>query len=100
MKQAIKWFSRHLELLFFILALVVLYFMKVDANAPSLCFFKWLGLSHCPGCGIGHSMRYALHGEFKKSFLHHPFGILAIIIILYRIIQLLTQKKLYEAKNH
>jgi uncharacterized membrane protein len=42
--------------------------------------FKW-----CPGCGIGHSIAWLLHGDIKNSFQAHWLGIPALIMIIYRI---------------
>ncbi|MEO5985100.1 MAG: DUF2752 domain-containing protein, partial [Ferruginibacter sp.] len=60
------------------------------------CFFKWLGLRYCPGCGIGHAINAALHFQFENSFNAHPAGIFAIGIIFQRIIQLAFIKKNFQ----
>jgi len=63
----------------------------------SLCLFKLAGIHFCPGCGLGHSISYLLHGDIKASFLSHPLGLFALIIIAgrtYKLVQvnLLAQK--------
>jgi len=83
-----KWLVKHIELCFWILAIVLLFFMNNDNASDSLCFFHWIGFNSCPGCGIGHSIHAALHLEFAKSIQAHPFGIAAVLIIFYRIKQL------------
>jgi len=55
----------------------------------SLCIFKFLGITFCPGCGLGHSISYLFHGNIQASFSSHPLGIFAVIIILFRIYKLL-----------
>ncbi|HPH84853.1 MAG TPA: DUF2752 domain-containing protein [Ferruginibacter sp.] len=54
-------------------------------SGPSLCFFKWIGFSSCPGCGIGHAIHHALHFEFDLSWQEHVLGIPATVILLMQI---------------
>ncbi len=63
----------------------------------NLCLFKWIGFSFCPGCGLGHAVSWLFHGDIQRSLQAHPLGILALIILLYRIftltrINLITHK--------
>ncbi|MBS1653384.1 MAG: DUF2752 domain-containing protein, partial [Bacteroidetes bacterium] len=56
---------RHNELLIWSAGLVVLYFTNDPGESHfSFCFFKWLGFSHCPGCGIGRSIHAVMHFDF------------------------------------
>ena len=64
----------------------------------SFCLFKQLGISWCPGCGIGHSISYLLHGDVIKSFQTHALGTFALVIIVYRILQLIINQ-LKNQKN-
>ena len=80
--------QKHIELLFWIVCLVMLFFMDTRHNEGSLCFFHWLGFNRCPGCGIGHSIHSALHLQFTSSLQQHPLGIVAVLIIFNRIKQL------------
>ena len=92
-----KWIHRHLELLFWLAGLTTLFFLSEEISDTSLCVFSLLGFEHCPGCGIGHAIHYALRLDITASFRHHPLGIIAVIIIFIRIKQLLYQtKKPYE----
>ena len=91
--QLKKYWQQYFEWLFWITALVLLFFMQADTSSPSLCIFKWLNIDHCPGCGLGHSIHYALHGQFAVSFKYHPMGIAAVLIILNRIKQLSFKPK-------
>ena len=79
---------KHFELLFWIAALGLLFFMDIRDNGESLCFFHWLGFNRCPGCGIGHSIHSAMHLQFTSSLQQHPLGIVAVLIIFNRIKQL------------
>ncbi|MGV3684167.1 MAG: DUF2752 domain-containing protein [Daejeonella sp.] len=57
----------------------------------TLCPLENLGFSWCPGCGLGRSVSYLLHGEFSLSFKQHWFGIPAFGILICRILQLLNK---------
>jgi hypothetical protein len=74
-----------LELLLWISALVYLALIDPSLQHMSLCVFRFLGLTWCPGCGIGHAISYALHGDIAASVNAHFFGIPAVIILLHRI---------------
>lgn len=76
-------------------ALVLLFFMNPSENGTSLCILKNLGATWCPGCGLGHSMHYALHGHFAQSWEEHVLGIPAVLILVYQISKsiYLTNKK-------
>jgi hypothetical protein len=97
--SVLKWFRNNLELLCWITALVALFFLPENKTGTSFCLSTLLGLGHCPGCGIGHSIHYALHLQIATSFQHHPLGIFAVIVIFIRIKQLLYPvKSTYETK--
>ncbi|MGQ1784325.1 MULTISPECIES: DUF2752 domain-containing protein [unclassified Saccharicrinis] len=53
-----------------------------------MCLFKNCGLGFCPGCGLGHSVGFIARGEITNSFNSHPLGILAVVILTYRIFQI------------
>ncbi len=96
--KIIKGIKTNFELLFWITAMTALFFLPEKSSATSLCVFTWLGFGHCPGCGIGHAIHYALHLDLIASFQHHIMGIPGLIIIFIRIKQLLyPPKQTYEA---
>ena len=100
-RQIANWLGCHFELLFWIAALVALFFLPQNQTTASLCPTTLLGLGHCPGCGIGHAIHYALHLQLSASFQQHPLGIFTVIIIFIRIKQLIyTQKTVYESEPH
>ncbi len=76
------------EFYFWLTALSILAFYSPEEIPFSLCFFKYAGLPFCPGCGIGHSIHYFFHGDILKSFHAHPFGMIAVLVILHRMIKL------------
>jgi len=83
------YFHRYFEVSFWIVALVLLATMSPQDEHASLCPFNALGLSFCPGCGLGHSISWLFHGDPMASFNAHPLGWLAVMILLYRIISLI-----------
>ena len=87
---------QHFELICWTGALFALFFLSENRSETSLCVFTAVGFGHCPGCGIGHAMHFALRGAFRQSFNHHPLGIFAVIIIFNRIRVLLKQKNNHE----
>ena len=82
-------FKRYFELTFWITSLILLAAMSPSADTHfSFCFFKFLGISFCPGCGLGHSISFIFHGDLQASFDAHPLGIFALLIIIFRIYKL------------
>lgn len=57
-------------------------------NHFTLCPIENLGFLWCPGCGLGRSISYLLHGDLKLSVEQHWFGIPAFCILIFRIVQL------------
>lgn len=85
----------NVEIYFWLLSLVSLYFLNVDGQ--SLCLFRFVGVEWCPGCGLGHAIHAAMHFDFATSFSEHFFGVPALLIIAHRITQLISKPKLqYE----
>jgi len=82
-----KLFRKYSELAFWIAALVALGCSNpAEPSQYVLCPFRLMGFKWCPGCGIGHSIAWLLHGDIKNSLHAHWLGIPALIIIVYRII--------------
>jgi len=89
------------EAIFWFTALVLLGVYYPDADHHfTLCPFAWTGFSFCPGCGLGRSISYAFHGEFRQAFQAHPLGIFAILVLSFRIIQLTKNHYYQYGKNH
>lgn len=96
MQSIKKYLSQYFEALVWITGLVLLAFMDPTVEGHySLCFFKWTGLSFCPGCGLGHSISWLFHGEFVRSFNEHPLGIFAVVILLHRIYTIIKKRSLF-----
>ncbi|MBI5326407.1 MAG: DUF2752 domain-containing protein [Ignavibacteriae bacterium] len=78
------------ELFFWVIALVYLSLLNVETHQYfSFCPFHILGLDWCPGCGLGRSISFLLHGSIYQSFQTHWLGPFAFSIILIRIYQLI-----------
>jgi hypothetical protein len=86
-------FSKYFELTFWVTALVSLAFTDPAGPAHfSICPLKAMGITWCPGCGLGHSISWLFRGDIRNSFQAHWLGIPALIIILYRIYTLAAQR--------
>lgn len=72
--------------------------MNTEGAHFTLCPIKNLGFNFCPGCGIGHSIHYAMTLNIRESFLHHPLGFFALLILLSRIFKLI--KNLFKTQNY
>jgi hypothetical protein len=80
------------------LAFLAIYTPGIDHHF-SICPIKNLGLSFCPGCGLGESISLLFRFRFIESFHVHPLGILALIILLNRI-ALLLLKSFHDFQNY
>ncbi len=77
----------------------LLYLALTDPSASahfSFCVFNRLGIEHCPGCGLGHSISYLFHGDFYTSFATHPLGIFAVLVLSLRIYSLFKKSVKYK----
>lgn len=83
-KTAIRILWQHRELFFWIAALVMLYTADMHSDF-TLCVPSNLGYKNCPGCGLGHAITAAMHGEFIRSWHYHMLGIPALVILLLHI---------------
>ena len=89
-----------LEMFIWIGGLAVLAFIDSSIHHFTLCPFNNLGLGWCPGCGIGRALSCLLHFKLYSSFKYHWFGIPALFILLFRILQLFQKFRLnYNLKS-
>ncbi|HVW95597.1 MAG TPA: DUF2752 domain-containing protein [Mucilaginibacter sp.] len=92
-------FRKYFELAFWVAALTSLALTNPgNASHFSLCPLKMLGITWCPGCGLGHSISFLFHGDIKSSFHAHWLGIPALFVILYRIYTL-AHLRLFPGTN-
>jgi len=91
-----KYFVQYFELSVWVAGLLALALMDPVAGGHySLCVFRWLGFSFCPGCGLGHSISWLFHGDIVRSFNEHPLGIFAVVILLHRIYTLTKKRTVF-----
>ncbi|WP_018126458.1 DUF2752 domain-containing protein [Balneola vulgaris] len=81
-----KKFKAHIEWMVFFFGLVALAMMDPTTKGTSFCLFDLVGISFCPGEGLGHSIAYFFRGEFLMSFKTHLFGPLAVAVLSFRIL--------------
>jgi hypothetical protein len=86
------------EVVIWITGLILLPF-AYHTDGISICPFHNLGLTFCPGCGLGKSIVYIFHLDFYNSFDAHPLGIPALLIILHRIYTLLKYSHSLSERN-
>lgn len=77
-----------LELMFWIGALVGLFYATPDNQHFALCPLHQAGFDFCPGCGIGRSIHYMMRGDIQASFSSHYLGPIALLIVLGRVFTL------------
>lgn len=75
--------------------LMLMALMAPSDTHASLCPFSAMGLGFCPGCGLGHSISYLVRGDFQASFSAHPLGLFAVLILLWRIVQIFRKPVFY-----
>lgn len=95
MQKSVKHiFNKYFEIAAFSIGLVLLALMDPEiATGPGFCLLERLGVTFCPGDGLGHSVAYIFRGEFHNAMEANAFGPLAITVLSGRILHLLY-------KNH
>jgi len=87
------WFKNYFEIAAFSAGLALLAFMDPSSvSGPSLCLFEQLGITFCPGEGLGHSIAYTLDGDMYNALQANVLGPFAIIILSSRIGYLMYNK--------
>jgi hypothetical protein len=79
------------ELFIWITALILLAISTPGTNHFTLCPLANIGITWCPGCGLGRAITYVFHGEIKQALALHWFVFPALAILLFRIAQLSKQ---------
>ncbi len=80
------------EAIYWLAGLIYLLFINPYKEQHfTLCPFRNIGISFCPGCGLGKSISFVYHLDFINSLQTHPLGIFALILISYRIIILIKR---------
>ncbi|MCF8318933.1 MAG: DUF2752 domain-containing protein [Sphingobacteriaceae bacterium] len=79
------------ELFIWITALSLLACSTPGASHFTLCPLANLGITLCPGCGLGRAITHVFHGEIKQALALHWFVFPALAVLLFRIAQLSKQ---------
>src|SRR5574338_824415 len=96
-----KLLRRYFELTAWVTAILLLALMNPATDTHySFCLFKFIGIQFCPGCGLGHSISYLFHGDFKQSFNSHPLGFFAVPVIFHRMYQLISVHFISKTKSY
>ena len=85
------------ELITWIAFILAILTINPYSDAFSLCPLDNLGLTWCPGCGLGRAMNLLVRGEFLASWEMHPLASLAYAVIFHRIWVLI---KLLKKRTH
>jgi len=80
------WYKK--EAVIWIAALVFLAICNPAVHHYTLCPLDNLGISYCPGCGLGRSIGYFFRLDIESSFLTHPLGIPAVILLVFRSVKI------------
>lgn len=93
MNEKIKYiFNNYFEIAAFSSGLVLLAFMDPTLDyRNSWCLFEMLGISFCPGEGLGHSIAYTFRAEITKALAANMLGPLSVIVLISRIGYLLKR---------
>lgn len=86
-----KFIHKHLEWMVFFSGLLLLALMNPENTSHSFCLFELAGIDFCPGEGLGHSIAYTFRGEFSQAMNAHVAGPAAVIILGFRIGQILKR---------
>ena len=82
-------FRKYFEISIFSVGLILMALMDPSTTGASFCLFDQLGISFCPGDGLGHSVAYVFRGQFTNAMEANLLGPLAVVVLSGRIIQLL-----------
>lgn len=83
------WLWYRKEAFIWIAVLVFLALSNPAVHHYTLCPLENLGISFCPGCGLGRSIGYFFRLEIASSFIAHPLGIPAVFLLIYRSVKIL-----------
>jgi hypothetical protein len=91
LKSIVLWFWQRKEALFWMAAMIFLSLSNPGNHHYTLCPLDNMGFHYCPGCGLGRSIGYLFRLDFTNSFLSHPLGIPATILLISRSVKLILR---------
>ncbi|GAB5408919.1 MAG: hypothetical protein BalsKO_12840 [Balneolaceae bacterium] len=92
-----KVINKHSEWVIFLLGLILMASMNPYSLGTSWCLIDFLGLTYCPGEGLGHSIAFLFRGDIINSFQANLIGPFVVIGLSFRILQI--WKKLLSKNN-
>ncbi|MFA7228839.1 MAG: DUF2752 domain-containing protein [Melioribacteraceae bacterium] len=80
------------EAIFWLIGLGYLFLIDpYEIQHFTLCPFHNIGITFCPGCGLGRSISFFYHADLINSFRTHPLGITAFVLITIRTAKLFAK---------
>ena len=83
-----KKIKSHIEWVIFSIGIILMATMDPLNTGTSFCLFELIGVQYCPGEGLGHSIAWLFRGELRNSIDANLFGIPAVLILSFRILQI------------
>lgn len=83
-----KLLKPHIEWIAFFLGLLLMASMNPYETGETFCLLERLGVSFCPGKGLGHSIAFLFRGEFTQALQANMLGPAAVIILTFRIMSI------------
>jgi len=69
----------------------------VDGLPIRFCLFHFLFGIDCPSCGMTRALSHLWRGEWSESFAQHPFGIPAMVVLLFSSSSLILRGKIRDS---
>ena len=87
-----KIFNRHFEWAALSIGLLLMAVMNPYTDyASTWCLFENIGITFCPGEGLGHSIAFFVRGEYQNAVQANVMGPAALFIIISRILYRLNE---------
>lgn len=86
-----KLFNEHFEWVALSVGLLLMAVMNPYTDYEATwCLFENIGITFCPGEGLGHSIAFMVRGEYISSIEANIMGPFALIILISRIVYLIN----------
>lgn len=76
---------KHIEWVAFLAGLIFMATLDPYSNGIDFCLFDAIGLTFCPGEGLGHSIAFFFRGEIEHSLQANLMGPFAVAALSFRI---------------
>ena len=86
-----KLFNKHFEWLALSTGLLLMALMNPYTDyASTWCLFEKVGITFCPGEGLGHSIAFLARGDYQSAIKANVMGPFALVIIISRIFYIIN----------